>query len=330
LAPGSLVLVACSGGGDSIALAAAAAFEARRCGLRAGALTVDHQLQEGSTARAVGLARTLGELDLDPVEILTVQVGSRGGPEAAAREARYNALGEAAGRLDAAVVLLGHTRDDQAETVLLGLARGSGARSLAGMAGSVGCYRRPLLELPRAVVRAAAVGPAGEGLPVWEDPHNADAAFARARIRSNVMPVLENLLGPGVAAALARSALLLRADADALDALAERSYLEVADDECTLDVAALANLPDAVRTRVLRLAAVRAGAGPSSLRAGHIAAVDALLTAWHGQGPIDLPQGVRVTRSCGRLLIRRDVTREEGDVGGRARPRERPGEGPRQ
>lgn len=300
LEPGSLVLIACSGGADSMALALATAFEAPRCGLRAGALTVDHQLQDGSGDRAGLVAETLAGLDLTPVEVLTVAVGTEGGPEAAARVARYDALDEAAERLHASAVLLGHTRDDQAETVLLGLARGSGARSLAGMAAAVGRYRRPLLDVPRAVVRAAV-----DGLPVWEDPHNADPSYARARVRARALPVLEEVLGPGVAAALARTASMLRADADALDLFANQSYAELAGPDASMDVGGLCALPEAVRTRVLRRAAVEGGSSPSSLSGGHISAVDALLTDWHGQGPIELPQGVRVSRSCGRLLIQR-------------------------
>nr|BFE84646.1 hypothetical protein GCM10020093_072470 [Planobispora longispora] len=133
LEPGDLVLAACSGGADSLALAAALAFVAPRAGLRAGLLTVDHGLQEGSARQA---AEVVGlPLGLDPAEVLTVEVGAAGGPENAAREARYAALAAAAGRLGAAAVLLGHTRDDQAETVLMRLSRG------AGRARSPGCRR---------------------------------------------------------------------------------------------------------------------------------------------------------------------------------------------
>lgn len=296
----ALVLVACSGGADSVALAAATAFEAPRCGVRAGAVTVDHQLQPRSGDHAQRVAVAMRELGLAPVEVLTVRPGAAGGPEAAARAARYAALDHAAERLDAAAVLLGHTRDDQAETVLLGLARGSGARSLSGMAPAVGRYRRPLLELARPTVRAAAAG-----LRVWHDPHNDDDRFARTRVRGHALPALEDALGPGVAAALARTARLLRADADALDALAVRAFADVcADDgsgERAMHASALVELPEALRTRVLRLAALAAGSAPTDLSADHVSAVDALLTAWHGQGPIELPQGVRVSRSRGRL-----------------------------
>jgi tRNA(Ile)-lysidine synthase len=294
LEPGDLLLVACSGGADSMSLAAATAFEAPRAGLRAGAVTVDHQLQAGSADRATALAEALTSLGLDPVEVATVVVERAGGPEAAARTARYAALEQAADRLGAAAVLLGHTRDDQAETVLLGLGRGSGARSLSGMAAHSGRYRRPLLGLARTVVRAAAAG-----LDTWDDPHNADPSFGRSRVRHSALPALEDALGPGVVAALARTADLLRADADALEAWADQAYDGAGADG--LDVTTLAALPAAVRTRVLRRAVLAAGSPAGDLSAGHVAEVDRLVTDWHGQGPLDLPGQVSAARRCGRL-----------------------------
>ena len=302
LGPGDLVLVACSGGADSVALAAALAFEVaspRGTGVRAGGLTVDHRLQDGSADRAEKVAADLAARGLDPVEVLTVDpaTATGHGPEAAARDARYAALDAASDRLGAAAVLLGHTRDDQAETVLLGLSRGSGARSLAGMAPVRGRYRRPLLDLPRATVRAAAAG-----LATWEDPHNADPAYARSRVRHDALPVLERTLGPGVAAALARTAAHLRADADALDGWAARALAEALRDG-GLDTAALAALPTAVRTRALRAAALAAGAPASDLSAAHVEAVDRLVTDWHGQGPLQLPGGVTARRTCGTLTL---------------------------
>jgi tRNA(Ile)-lysidine synthase len=312
LTSGDLVLVACSGGADSLALAAAAAFEADRAQLRAGALTVDHGLQPRSADRAIAVAERLRAMGLAPVEVLAIAVGRVGGPEAAARAARYAALDAAADRLGAAVVLLGHTRDDQAETVLLGLARGAGARSLAGMAavsGAGGRYRRPLLRVDRATTRAACLA---EGGQPWDDPHNLDPAYARARVRHRVLPVLEQELGPGVAAALARTAKLLRADADALDMWADRAAGECAR-EGGLLAERLRELPDAVRLRVLRRAAIAAGCAPSDLTAAHVEAVDALLVDWRGQEGVDLPGGVRAVRRYGRLrLAAADVSDERG------------------
>jgi len=297
------VLVACSGGPDSVALAAATAFEAPRAGRPAGAVTVDHGLQAGSAERAAALADHLRRLGLDPVEVATVEVGSAGGPEAAAREARYHALDEAADRHGAAAVLLGHTLDDQAETVLLGLARGSGPRSLAGMPASRGRFVRPLLGLDRATVRAAA---RASTLPVWDDPHNADPAFARARVRDEVLPVLEKALGPGVPEALARTAALARADADALDGWAATAYDEALAGPGVLAVGTLAGLPPAVRSRVLRRAALAAGAPGTDLTAGHVAELDRLVTDWHGQGPLHLPGGVRADRDRAMLHLSAD------------------------
>jgi tRNA(Ile)-lysidine synthase len=313
----ALVLVACSGGADSLALAAAAAFVAPRLGLRVGGVTVDHGLQQGSAQRAATVATAMTDLGLAPVEVVSVDVGGPGGPEAAARIARYAALDGVAERLGASAVLLGHTLDDQAETVLLGLARGSGTRSLAGMAATTagpgtgepgtrepgkggGHYRRPLLSIERAVTRAAC---ADLGLAVWDDPHNADPAYARARVRADLLPILEEALGPGIAAALARTASLARDDADALDLWAATSYRTLVDADGSLGADELAALPAAVRRRVLRLAAVSAGCPTGAVSSAHLTAIDALVTEWHGQGPVSLPGGRRAARRCGRLYV---------------------------
>jgi tRNA(Ile)-lysidine synthase len=339
LAPGDLVLVACSGGADSLALAAALAFTAPRLRLRAGGVTVDHGLQPGSAERALAVAGRLAALGLDPVVCTTVTVpGAAGssppgpgddrypGPEAAARAARYEALDAAAEQSGAAVILLGHTLDDQAETVLLGLARGSGARSLAGMPGQRGRYRRPLLPVRRAATRAAC---AALNLPVWDDPHNADPRFTRARVRHEVMPVLESVLGPRVAEALARTAGQLRDDAGLLDALADAQAGPSggASGDGSLAANTLARLPAALRTRVLHRAAVTAGCPAGSLTAGHVQQLDALVTGWRGQRWVDLPGGVRGFRRDGQVRFTRTDERsgpqQEDDRG-----RGRPGNGP--
>ncbi|MFF7703857.1 tRNA lysidine(34) synthetase TilS [Streptomyces lydicus] len=299
-----LVLVACSGGADSMALASALAFEAPKLGVRAGGVTIDHGLQEGSDLRAAEVALRMRSLRLDPVEAVAVTVGREGGPEAAARDARYAALDAAAERLGAGAVLLGHTRDDQAETVLLGLARGSGTRSLSGMAatsGHGGRYRRPFLDVDRQTARKACLI---QSLPVWDDPHNTDPAYTRSRLRHEGLPALEKALGKGVVEALARTAQLSRDDADALDAWAAAAEGTVLDDTGTLDVAALFALPPAVRRRVLRRAVIGAGSPAGSLFARHIEEVDRLITAWRGQGAINLPGRVGVRRQGGRLVIR--------------------------
>jgi tRNA(Ile)-lysidine synthase len=299
--PGALVLVACSGGADSLALAAAAAFVAPRLGLRVGGVTVDHGLQPGSAERAAGVAALLARLGLDPVRNVAVTVPPGAGPEAAARAARYHALDAAARDYRAAAVLLGHTLDDQAETVLLGLARGSGGRSLAGMAARRGCYRRPLLAVRRAATGAACTE---LGLEPWQDPHNSDSRYARARVRHQALPALEAALGPGVAEALARTASQLRADAECLDelAFAESGQLRRdCSDPAGLEAGWLRALPAAIRTRVLRDAAIMAGCPPGALTAGHVGAVDALVTDWHGQRWVDLPGGLRACRRAGKV-----------------------------
>jgi tRNA(Ile)-lysidine synthase len=289
------VLVACSGGADSLALATAIAFEAPRAGVPAGAVTVDHRLQQGSAERAEATAGLLRKLGLAPVDVLTVAVGTEGGPEAAARAARLRALAAAAGD---ARVALGHTLDDQAETVLLGLGRGSGPRSIAGMVEERGVWWRPLLGVRRATTRQAC---ADQGLPVWDDPWNADPAYTRARLRAEALPLLEDVLGGGVAPALARTAALLREDLDALDALAAAEHARLSGNG-DLDALGTAALPGALRRRVLR--AWLTDGGVPDLQAVHLHAVDALLVAWHGQGPVDLPGGAGVVRASGRLVLR--------------------------
>ncbi|MEU0133837.1 tRNA lysidine(34) synthetase TilS [Streptomyces sp. NPDC006296] len=299
-----LVLVACSGGADSMALASALAFESRKLPVRAGGITVDHNLQPGSGLRADEVVARLAEMRLDPVEAVAVRVGRAGGPEAAARDARYAALDAAAERLGAAAVLLGHTRDDQAETVLLGLARGSGIRSLSGMAaasGPAGRYRRPFLQLDRQTARKACLV---QSIPVWDDPHNIDPAYTRSRLRHEGLPALEKALGKGVVEALARTAQLSRDDADALDTWAAEAAGSVRDDAGRLECAKLAVLPPAVRRRVLRRAVIDAGSPAGSLFARHIEEVDRLITGWRGQGAINLPGRVEVRRQGGRLVIR--------------------------
>jgi tRNA(Ile)-lysidine synthase len=314
LEPGQVVLAACSGGADSMALTAAAVFEGAKAGWLVGAVVVDHGLAGESAQVAAAVADRLATCvpfqGLDPVEVVAVSVGSAGGPEGAARAARYAALGTAAATRDA-VVLLGHTLDDQAETVLLGLGRGSGLRSLAGMRHVHGPYRRPLLELTRAQTRQAC---AALALPVWHDPANDDLRFARVRVRRNVLPVLEDQLGPGVAEALARTADLATADADALDAIAgELATLAglgtaagpaaATEGAVSLDVRRLAPAPRAVRTRVLRLAALAAGCPGGELFAVHLGSVDALVTGWHGQRGVDLPGHLTATRHGGTLTF---------------------------
>jgi len=274
--------VALSGGADSLALTAVAAATKPTT-----ALIVDHRLQPASgqvaaTARDQALA--LGCVD---AQVLCVDVGTTGGPEAAARSARYRALDDARG--DAAV-LLAHTLDDQAETVLLGLGRGSGSRSIAGMRPCDPPWYRPLLGIRRAITHAACEE---LGLTPWQDPHNSDRRFTRTRLRTEVLPLLEDVLGGGVAEALARTATALREDTDTLDDLAAQALAEVGSGGA-LDTARLAVLPEAVRRRVIRGWLLAGGA--SGLTDKQIRGVDTLVTGWRGQGGVAVGSPLRDQR----------------------------------
>jgi len=292
----ALVLVACSGGADSLALAAATGHEAPRLGLRAGAVIVDHGLQPRSDVVAARTAQTCLDLGLQPVVVQRARVDRDGsGPEASARRARYAALLEVAARHGARMVLIAHTRDDQAEQVLLGLARGSGARSLSGMPRRRGLFHRPLLDVGRASTEAAC---AALGIRPWHDPHNLDPAYRRVRAR-RLLASMEAELGPGIGESLARSADLLRQDSEALEAMADSARTGLGDGP--IDVAAMAALPDAIRTRVWRAVAIEAGSPAGSLFAVHVHALDALVQQWHGQGPLQLPGKVQARR-CGALV----------------------------
>ena len=302
LEPGARLVIACSGGADSLALASATVHEGREQGWYVVGATVDHGLQDGSAEHAERVVAQLAALGVDETVSARATVEAPGiGPEAAARAARYALLDEIRERFEAEAVLLGHTRDDQAETVLLGLARGSGGRSIAGMRRRFEHYRRPLLEVAHVdTVTACQV----EGLVVWDDPHNLDPAYARARVRRRVLPMLEDELGPGVTESLARTADLLRGDMDLLDGYAERALADaVVPDGLSVEV--LHGLPAPIRTRVLRAAAIAAGAPAGETFHQHVLAVDALVTDWHGQKWVDLPGHLRARRADGVLRFER-------------------------
>ena len=298
LEAGDIVLVAVSGGADSLALASAVLTEAKQSAITPIAVTIDHQLQSGSGAQAEKVEKQLKEMGYGKVIVKKVVVTTESGLEAGARDARYQALSACAAQEKATKVFLGHTRDDQAETVLLGLARGSGTRSLSGMAIENGIYLRPLLHITRAETVAACKE---LGIEPWNDPHNGNTEFSRIKVRTEVLPVMEDKLGPGIAAALARSAGILRDDADALDEIAQSEIS--ASDLANLDCEHLATLARAIRSRVLRAALYAAGAPSGSITADHLAGVDALVTSWHGQGQVSLPGGVKVERISGRLSL---------------------------
>lgn len=288
---GSRVLIAVSGGADSLALAAVTAFECRSAGWSLHAMIVDHGLQPGSADVASRAQRQLTCLGVEG-QIVPVRVGDSGGTEAAARAARYDALD----RDSADVIVLAHTLDDQAETVLMGLGRGSGPRSIAGMRPVDGRYRRPFLELRRAETEQICKE---HDIAWWSDPHNDDSQFRRVRVRHELLPLLNDVLGGGVAEALARTAAQLRTDVDYLDAVAAEHH----DVHHDLTASALAALPSAIRLRVLRLAALQAGASRDELNSGHICGIDALVTGWRGQRRIELPGHVSASRQGDQIVF---------------------------
>ena len=289
-AAGDVILVAVSGGADSLALAEVAKIEGDKLALKIIGVTIDHQLQNGSDEQA---KKVVSQISI-PCLIEKVKVEITDGLEASARRARYVALEKCAKENNAVAILLGHTKDDQAETVLLGLARGSGARSLSGMSEVNGIYRRPFLEITREQTVQAC---AELKLEPWHDPHNDDESFLRVKVRKNVLPKMEQELGPGIRDALSRSAQLLRDDADALDNLAKEFW----DHDKSLEIGELTKLSKAVRTRVLRLALFESGI--SQLSAEQVAQVEALISNWKGQGEVSLPSGVKVSRISGRLTL---------------------------
>jgi len=298
--PSALVLVALSGGQDSLALAAAVAFEAPRAGLQAGAIIIDHNLQPGSADVAARAAEQARDLGLEPVIIEQVSVSGRGGMEATARQARYAAFERVALAQNTAAILLGHTRDDQAETVILGLVRGSGATSLSGMAAINGIYHRPLLSLPRKTTLQACLD---QGLEPWHDPHNDDPQFLRVRVRKTVLPTLERELGPGITEALARSAEQSREDAEALDDIVTMlidEVIEPAEGGIALSVVGLAEQSAAIRNRMIRRL-VRTEFD-ASLSREHTLAVARLVSDWHGQDALHL-SGLRVERQGDQLVF---------------------------
>ena len=308
------VVVAVSGGPDSLALAAGAQWASTRRDMPVAAVIVDHGLQGGSAQAAERARRQCIALGIERVVITGVVVDGDGGLEAAARAARYAALAAAADELGARIVLLGHTREDQAETVLLRLAQGSGARSLAGMRAVGGRWHRPLLDVSRATTLAAAqqalaaaAGLAPDDRAPWTDPHNLDAQFARVRVRA-LLPVLADALDKDIVAGLARSASQLGDDADALDALADAlaaAQVSTDDDDAAMvaDAEWLDGLLRALRTRVIRRMCIAAGCPERDLHWEHIVAVERLVTDWSGQGEVSLPGGVSALRAYGRLRV---------------------------
>ena len=290
--PGQKLLIAVSGGADSLALAAACEFEAKKLGLKIAAAVIDHSLQNNSDKVAAQTAKTLAALGFEEVVVKKIAVGKAGGPEAAARSARYIALETLRQKTKSHFIVLGHTSSDQAETVLLGLVRGSGSKSLSGMSEKTGFLLRPLLDIERATTEAFCKD---SGIKYWSDPQNKDEKFLRVMIRKHVLPFLEKQLGGSVAASLVRTSDQLREDNTYLESQADKSfkkYAKVSGSGISFDAKALEKLPAAILNRVIKKALDGFGSESSRI---HVLAVSDLVLSWHGQKPLALP-GVRVVR----------------------------------
>jgi tRNA(Ile)-lysidine synthase len=239
------VVVACSGGADSLALLVLA----HEHGLVPVAVHVDHGLREGSGADAEVVGAVAAQLG---VRWRTVRVDVPLGPnlEARARDARYAALDAARRAAGAEWILVAHTADDQAETVLLNVLRGAAGAGIAGMPARRDCVARPLLAARRAETRALC---AARGFAVVEDPMNDDVAFTRVAVRHRVLPLLEQVAGRDLVPVLARQAEVMRDESDFLDELARAAW----PGPDGLSARALAALPPVLARR-----AVRAWLGP--------------------------------------------------------------------
>jgi tRNA(Ile)-lysidine synthase len=308
---GSTVAIACSGGADSLALASAALFEGQRAEINVIACIVNHNLQEGSMEVALRTKGLLMEMGFSVVEIMDVHIQQSSlGMEAAARNARYGALTEFADKHNAVFTMLGHTQDDQAETVLLGLARGSGAKSIAGMPAFSpdGKYLRPLLGITR---KETVFYCEDLNLEYWSDPQNLDTKFSRVKARLNVLPVLEAELGPGISQALSRTAEILQDDLAYLEAQADVAFEEVTratNNSVVIDTEAFEKLPKALANRVIHKSLSLMGAEPAKVQ---IDAVNELVTNWHGQKPLTLPS-VRVERKGKEIILKSTKTMKPG------------------
>jgi tRNA(Ile)-lysidine synthase len=294
----SKVCIGVSGGADSLALAIVAKLEAADLNLDLVAVIVDHGLQENSADVAATTKKKLEAIGYSDIFVGKANVLVTDGIEASARRARYLVFQQALETYGAKVFLLGHTKNDQAEGVLLGLARGSGTKSLSGMAEISGPFIRPFLNVDRSTTQAACDE---SGIEYWNDPHNLNTEFTRVRVRESILPLIEKEIGPGIVDALSRSAKILREDATALDEWAERVFGEV--NPLDIEISLLADLPIAVRSRVLRLAIYAAGAPSGSISATHLAPIEAFVSDWRGQGHTSLPGGVKVCRISGRLSL---------------------------
>lgn len=318
-----LVLVACSGGRDSMALAAVSRTVCASLGVRCGAIVVDHGLQVGSDEIAAATVRRCEALGLDPVLYRSVAVNNNGaGIESAARDARYEALVSACHTAGAVAVLLAHTRDDQAETVLLGLLRSGGVDAIAGMPTSFTRggvqFLRPLLDIGRADTTAIC---RQLNLQWWDDPTNGDSIDGllppcyplRSRIRHDLLPMMERFAGADVVTHLARNTTAAQYDKSYLDEAADKALEEVVrlsangDSTLTFDARRLGDLHPAIRRRVIAHALGMAGI-PCNLR--QIESIERLACDWHGQGGVNLSGGYSANRQKHVILVCQDGMHE--------------------
>jgi tRNA(Ile)-lysidine synthase len=301
------IVVGLSGGPDSLVLTAIAVWVGVRSGFTVHAVVVDHGLQEDSQQIASNAVIAANALGVTSVEIRHVVVGSDGGMEMAARTARRVALRDAAG---ARPILLGHTANDQAETVLLRLLRGSGAHSLSAMSACSPPWHRPFLAHPRSDITVAVselLAPAG--IKPWQDPHNFDQTFSRVKMRKH-LDMLTADFGPSIVSGLVRSADMLRVDDQALDQVAARHFqgAVISPVETSMAIEELEVVPAAIRARLIKMLYDQLAAGTrenSPLTHQHVMTIDALVSRWSGQGEIALPLGVSAKREYGRLTLKR-------------------------
>ena len=289
--PADNILVACSGGADSLALAWTSQVVTKRIGLNLIAVIIDHQLIKESTQVAQDAKKKCEDFGIEKVVIKQIQVkDDNDGLEAAARKSRYEAFEELVNEFNAKAVLLAHTQDDQAETMLMRLTRGSGAKSLSAMKEVSGKYLRPFLHIRKQVLVDALEK---ENISYWQDPANTNYKFLRAKVRHELMPKLIEVLGDSAIDSLDRTSGLLKEDNEALESIALESYEQLNKE---LKVQELEKLPTAIRKRVIKIAALNSGVTPGPFSFEHIEAIDALVTNWRGQGNVDLPGFIQASR----------------------------------
>jgi tRNA(Ile)-lysidine synthase len=289
--PADNILVACSGGADSLALAWTSQVITKRIGLNLIAVIIDHQLIKESSQVAQDAKKKCEDFGIEKVVIKQIEVkDDKDGLEAAARKARYEAFEELVNEFNAKAVLLAHTQDDQAETMLMRLTRGSGAKSLSAMKEVSGNYLRPFLHIRKQVLVDALEK---ENISYWQDPANTNYKFLRAKVRHELMPKLIEVLGDSAIDSLDRTSGLLKEDNEALESIALESYEKLNKE---LKVQELEKLPTAIRKRVIKIAALNSGVTPGPFSFEHIEAIDALVTNWRGQGNVDLPGFIQASR----------------------------------